>query len=718
MTGTSIETAQRPPGQAHPSGIRGDIEGLRAIAVLMVLAFHLGLPGSSGGFAGVDVFFVISGYLITGQLVKEATRAGRVSLPGFYARRARRLLPAATLVLVVTVVAGWFVLPRGRHGELGAEVLAATGYVVNWLFAWRQVDYLAEDTHPSLVQHYWSLSVEEQFYVVWPLLIIATLWLARRLGLRLIPVLTVVLVTLTLASAGWSVLHTADSPGTAYFATTTRAWQLGVGGLLVLLTPLLQRLRRPQAAGAAWLGLILVALTYLFVSTQTPWPGSAAALPTVGTAAVIAAGIAWPDSPPARLLGVGPMRFLGGLSYGLYLWHWPALRLLAEVRPDAGVLIRLLVGALSVLLAWLTLRLVENPIRFNPALTRSPAPALKMAAVAMSVSAALGLSLLVTAPRLGEVVEGATGAVELVDPASRSAEELRPTSDPAAAVAHVEQLTPDPAVVDEDISVAYAAGCQVPLKGTQRNGDDDCWFGDPEGTVEVALVGDSKMEQWSSALDAIGRVEGWRVKVWTKSGCGFVDRGRSEDCHRYNEQLSALLGDGEHTPDLLLLSMGSGYDEGSAASTVELLAPAVDAGAEVVTIADTAGLFPRGVAKEVTGYECLDQHPDDWTPCWSDRKTPPGNTALREVAEQLSAPFVDLEPWICPAPKELGGCAPVVGGVVVYRQGSHLSGTYVRSLTPILHHTLVTAGVAQTPLDQISWTWDGSDSGGSGAGAS
>ncbi|MFK5634337.1 MULTISPECIES: acyltransferase family protein [unclassified Ornithinimicrobium] len=701
---TTVLPVTASPGRpSSPQAVlRGDIEGLRAIAVLMVLAYHLGLPGSSGGFAGVDVFFVISGYLITNQLVREATRDGRVSLPRFYARRARRLLPAATLVLVCTSVAGWLLLPRGRHAELGTEVLAATGYVVNWLFAYREVDYLAEDADPSLVQHYWSLSVEEQFYVVWPLLIIATLWVARRLRLRFRPVLTVVLAGLVIGSAAWSVVHTAASPGTAYFATTTRAWQLGVGALLVLLTPLLARLRRPAASAAAWTGLVLIGVTFLAVSTRTPWPGSAAALPTLGTAAVIAAGIAWPSSPPARLLGVPPMRFLGALSYGLYLWHWPALRLLEETHPDARLPTRLAVGLLSVLLAWLTLRLVENPIRFGRAVGSSPRPALAMGAAAMSVSAALGLSLLLTAPRLEAPAADAVGAIALVDPASRTTTELRAVDDPSRAVAHVDTLTPDPAVVEKDISVAYRDGCQVSLQGTERRPDDACWYGDLDGDVVVALVGDSKMEQWSSALHAIGRVEGWRIKVYTKSGCGFVDEGRTEECHAYNSELSAHLGDGEHTPDLVLTSVGSGYT-GLEGSMAELLAPALDGGARLVVLADTAVQEPRGEAEGVTAYECLDAHRDDWTSCWSDQHRANGAAVLEALARRLPATLVDLTPWICPSPADLGGCSPVVGGVVVNRQGSHLSGSYVRSLTPILHHELARTGVATTALDQIAW---------------
>ena len=689
------------------SRLRGDIEGLRAIAVLMVLAFHVGLPGSGGGFAGVDVFFVISGYLITSQLVREARRDGRISLPQFYARRARRLLPAASLVLVATTLAGWLLLPRGRHADLGTEVLAATGYVVNWLLAWREVDYLAEDQNPSLVQHYWSLSVEEQFYVVWPLLIIVVLWLVRRHGLRLLPLLTLALTVVVLASFAWSVVRTAASPGEAYFATTTRVWQLGVGALLVLLTPRLERL--PQAARTllAAGGVVGIALTLVTVDTGTPWPGTAAALPTLATAAVIAAGLHPGGSPVARLLGVAPLRLVGGLSYGLYLWHWPLLQLLAERVPEAGLPLRLGVALLAVLLAWLTLHLVENPLRYSPVLTRSPRPALLAGAAAMATSAALAAALVASAPSLEEpdaaAARASVGALALVDPDSRGTAQLGLVDDPGAVTGQVDQPVPDPAVADEDISLAYRAGCQVSTSGTELPSAQDCTFGDPDGDLQVAVVGDSKMEQWSSALHAIGLQEGWRVRFYTKSACGFVAEGRSPECHDYNRMLSQHLGEAGNAPDLVLTSVGQGYPAELAGSMVDLLQPATDRGARVVLVADTPLPEPRGVAEGVSSFECLDQHREDITPCWSPAAPASGTRLLTEVAGRLDASLVELLPWVCPAPERLDGCAPVVGGVVVNRQGSHLTATYVRSLTPVLHHELTRLGITTTPPEEISW---------------
>jgi hypothetical protein len=244
----------------------------------------------------------------------------------------------------------------------------------------------------------------------------------------------------------------------------------------------------------------------------------------------------------------------------------------------------------------------------------------------------------------------------------------------------------------------------VSTTGTSRLPDDACWYGDPEGTTTVALVGDSKAEQWSSALHAVAAAEGWRLKIYTRSACGFVDEGRSSACHAYNRELSRHLGDPAHAPDLILTSAGSGYPEETVGSAARLLQPALDAGARVVVLADTAGRDPRGMGQDVTVYECLDAHRQDPSPCWSEPEQAPGDALLRPLADRLEAPFVDLGPWICPSPEELGGCAPAVGGVVVNRQGSHLTGSYVRSLTPVLHHALVVAGVASTPLEQITWT--------------
>ena len=271
------------------TALRGDIEGLRAIAVGTVLLYHLGLPWLPGGFVGVDVFFVISGFLITSLLLRESTKTGTVSISDFYARRARRLLPAASTVLLFTAVVGWFVLPRAARGDLATDVVASTFYVVNWALANRSVDYLAEDSAPSPLQHYWSLSVEEQYYVVWPLMILVGLFLARRARLKAKPVLAAMLAATALASFVHSVLHTRAEPATAYFWTTTRVWELAIGALLAFLVVRLHGLGRWAAQALALAGLVLIGWSAVVLTSKSPWPGHLALLPTLGAAAIIAA---------------------------------------------------------------------------------------------------------------------------------------------------------------------------------------------------------------------------------------------------------------------------------------------------------------------------------------------------------------------------------------------------------------------------------------------
>ena len=308
------------PERGRSRSFRPDIEGLRAVAILTVLAYHAGLP-VRGGFVGVDVFFVISGFLITGLLVTELSRTGSISWLRFVGRRIRRLLPAAVLVLVVTSAVSWVVIPGLRRREVGVDIASAAAYVVNWVLARREVDYLASDARPSPVQHFWSLAVEEQFYVVWPLLLIGLVLAARSVGRG--PgrrEVALVLGVLVAASFGWSVLAAATKPLPAFFTTTTRAWELGVGALLAVWLSGRDRPARPPAWAAAlgWgaLGVLLVVATAL--PAGLPWPGAWALLATLPTAALLWVGWMRPRNGPERLLGPGP-HGLGGCAVVLAL---------------------------------------------------------------------------------------------------------------------------------------------------------------------------------------------------------------------------------------------------------------------------------------------------------------------------------------------------------------------------------------------------------------
>ncbi|QFG68279.1 acyltransferase family protein [Ornithinimicrobium pratense] len=302
-----------PPAPRSQGRFRGDIEGMRAVAVLMVLLYHAGVPWAAGGFAGVDVFFVISGFLITGLLVAEARREARIDLVAFWARRARRLLPASALVLATTAVLTFLVLPAVRWRETGWDVLTSGLYVVNWRLAARSVDYLAEDAAPSPVQHYWSLAVEEQFYLLWPVLVVVALLLSRRRPARLGVALLVLLLAVVVPSFLWSLHLTRSDPALAYLVTTTRLWQLGVGAVLALAVTRLERLPGTLAALLAWAGLLAVLAGLLTQGPDLAWPGTAALVPTLGAAAMIAGGTATasPVWAATRILSWAPCRWSG-----------------------------------------------------------------------------------------------------------------------------------------------------------------------------------------------------------------------------------------------------------------------------------------------------------------------------------------------------------------------------------------------------------------------
>ncbi len=371
--GTASAWAQRlSAGTPASSAHRADIQGLRAVAVLLVVLAHAGVGFLPGGFVGVDVFFVLSGFLITGLLLAEARARGSVSLIEFYVRRARRILPAAALTLLATDVAAFLLLNFVRARQAVEDSLHAAAFAANFRFAAREVDYFARAEPPSPVLHYWSLAVEEQFYLVWPLLLTIALF-GLALGCRRRRAregrerrLLALVLVLTGASLGWSVHVTTTLPEAAYFSPFTRAWELGVGAAIAVGSATLGLVPPIGRAVLGWAGLLAIASAAVLFSDGTPFPGSAALLPTIGTALALVAGIGdrVPRLAVARLLAVWPMRVIGDRSYALYLWHWPVLILAGQYAGhELTVPVKLSLVAGAFLLSCLSYALVEKHAR-------------------------------------------------------------------------------------------------------------------------------------------------------------------------------------------------------------------------------------------------------------------------------------------------------------------------------------------------------------------
>ncbi|HEU4544511.1 MAG TPA: acyltransferase family protein [Jiangellaceae bacterium] len=695
-----LSTSETRTGNTAPtaagvgSEFRGDIQGLRAVAVLLVLGFHAGVPLLSGGFVGVDVFFVISGFLITGLIVREVRRTGRLSLSRFWARRARRLLPATAVVLGAVAVMTILLLPVTRWSSVAWDIATSALYVVNWRLADQSVNYLVSEDAPSPLQHFWSLAVEEQFYLVWPLLIIFLLWVQRRFRLSLTKVLIVGSVAIALPSLAWSAFFTETSAAQAYFVSTTRLWELAIGASLAIVAHRLRHVPMVLAQALGLLGLGAIAYAAVSFDAGTSFPGIAALLPTLGTAAVLIAGGVERRTAATVLLDTPPMRDIGTLSYSLYLWHWPLLVGAAVVfgRDDGtlSVPLGLLVVGFSAVPAWLTYRIIEEPFHHARMFVRFPARAAVLGATCTAVGVAAAIVVSFSVPQSAASADrAAPGAAVLGDD---------PTTDPdGQPVDTVEYIVPDVLQAEEYRATLDGRTCINVVTGTEM---DSCSYGPDDADITVAVAGDSKMDQYLPALQQIAEKHQWRLVTYLKSACPLVrvpvERGDkpNEDCATYNEtRYEALLQD--NSIDYVITSQRLSLALAGSASEDERLETMVDGhrdtwqlleddGKDVIVVLDNP--YPQ-----LDVMECVATYDHKLTECafprddGDTRGGAPAQLAALERSPHVAS--VDVRDFICPGDI----CPAVIGNTLVYRRGSHLTTTYVESLTPRLDEALTAA---------------------------
>jgi peptidoglycan/LPS O-acetylase OafA/YrhL len=397
---------------------RADIQGLRAVAVLLVALDHAGIPFLKGGYVGVDVFFALSGFLITGLLLAEAFEHGRVSLVRFYARRARRILPAAALTLVTTAIAAHHLLNFVRAREVVEDSVWASLFAANVHFAREGSDYFAQGQPPSPLLHFWTLSAEEQFYLVWPSvlsLVLLSALFRRRTGQPALRRLLIVIVVAGTASLLWSIHSTHATPTTAYFSSLTRAWELALGAALAVAASSIRHVPAVLQVGLGWSGLVAIVCAAVLFSGSTAFPGYAALLPTAGAALVIAAGLRQRPCRLAagRVLSLAPFRYVGDRSYAFYLWHWPVLVIAVQYAGhDLSLIAKLLLLCGAFLLSVVSYKTFENPFRRM----RWPTPA---GALAWPASAAAVLVVaLVISGSLDQTAARIRAAAAAVRPAA------------------------------------------------------------------------------------------------------------------------------------------------------------------------------------------------------------------------------------------------------------------------------------------------------------
>ena len=688
-----------PGGLAGPRQVRPEIQALRAVAVLSVVLFHFWPLRLPGGYVGVDVFFVISGYLITSQLLREVERTGRVRLAEFWARRARRLLPAALLVLAVSAITLFALVPLALWRQFLGEILSSALYAENWTLAANAVDYFASSNAASLSQHYWSLAVEEQFYLVWPLLLVSAGYLATRLrasARRLFGL--AVLVTLTLSLA-LSIMVTPGSP-TAYFLTQTRAWEFGVGALVALAgTRLVPSAAPGWRIAASLCGMAAIGVAVFAFGPRTPFPGYAALLPVSGAALVIWAGTVRGGLSPLRLYQLRPVQAIGELSYSLYLWHWPLLvaASYAVAGPPGTVSLdtgRLTVGekvgllVAAIVLAWLTKRFIEDPVRSphsragllargRPQWSLLAALAASLAVVAVVLSGVTALDARNANAQASIAAAAATGAcvgAAVLDP-SRSCDNSHPT----------ELIAPDPGSMSLDRGPGFA--CNAPSGAPLSV----CHFGSKSPTaLSLALVGDSHAAAMMPALlDQLPSL-GWHLDTYLGSGCVW---GNSEGAHACDNRAD-LQQTLEQTPYDVVLVTASRYAEGAGhrgrsasaadprvAGYREAWQPIIARGTKLIVIADNPS--PPQSAVECLGSST---RASEAKPCAISRQTAfrLSDAPARAAAQLSGAQVIDLSSFYCTESE----CPMVVGNVAVYYDTTHLTATYDRTLGPYLGYAL------------------------------
>ncbi len=661
------------------TGFRPDIEGMRAIAIVAVLLCHAGIPFAAGGYVGVDVFFVISGFLITRLLLNEVGRRGTLSIRGFYARRIKRLLPLSAVLLVTVSILSIVILSPVRAVEVSGDIVSSAFYVANWHFAGQSVDYFAQDIEPSPVLHLWSLAIEEQFYLVWPTLILGVTWYWRRQGKSVRPVLWATFVTVFVASLAFGIYYTNAEPAAAYFSTFGRAWELALGALLALVG--IVAIPRLAALALSWAGVAAIVYAILAFDESTPFPGAAALVPTLGAAALILAGGAWQTrakGTPTGLLSTAPARYVGRISYSWYLWHWPMLIFAAALWGPLSVWEGIAVTAVSWIPTAATHYVVEEPFRHAQKLVQIPRRAFALGAACMALAVGSAALLDASAPTIE------TAPISQVKGAAALTEQVQP-QDKAVA------LRPNPLRAREDRSKMFYDGCLVGIGGTNSN---RCLYGDPDGTKTLILFGDSHAMQYFTPLEKLALENNWRLIALTKAECtpgeikirSMVEEREYSQCDEWREKtmerieeagsraMVVMSGDTAYTPydeDGNELS-GREASEAMEESYTKTIDRIHDAGLQVTVIRDTpasASDVPSCVSEDLDNLEkCAFERVRDWNLEFD----------VRAAEKSPYATLIDITDEICPADL----CRAVIGNALVYRDKTHLTATFARTLSP------------------------------------
>lgn len=654
----TMRTLTAPVGRLSRVERRADIDGLRALAILLVVVYHVWLGRVSGG---VDVFLLVSAYLLTASFVRRADELGPSYLGAFWARRFARLLPAAAAVIVAVLVFTAIVLPTSQWQDMWRQAWASLLYVQNRELSAEAVDYYARsETFPSALQHFWSLSVQGQVFLLWPIVILAVVWLTRRTKIPVRHALIACFGAVFVASLAYSIWLTGADQQVAYFSTPARLWEFALGSLAALILPAISIPSRLSSV-LGWTGLLALVTCGIVLDVGTGFPGVAALWPTLAAIAIMCAGQSRAAGRPTRLLASRPLTALGRIAYALYLVHWPILVafMVWTDSTDVGLVGGVVVIAASLLAAWMLHRGIEQRPQ-RPATARRG-----LRAVAASV---LVVAIPLGGWQLAEYVR-ATG--------------MDPEANPGAAV-----LMPwIGAVAQTDVAVVPLGsqlddewiGLDEPCAGDFRAHDpivrESCLstMRDDDGPT-LLVLGDSHAQQWMGALLPVLEEEGWNVVAVLKAGCPFAPEEEMDDeCRAWRDGAEQYALD---VPADLVMVMGTKAvaDSPEERFPLGLEAPIeaiVESGSQVLLVRDN----PRF---DYDMFECAELSDDPATCAQPVEAVLAAENPSSWAAVDPSVHTLDLSEYLCPD----GLCQAVIGNVAVYSDDNHLTGTYALSLAP------------------------------------
>lgn len=662
------------------SNVRSEIQALRTAAVLAVVLYHLWPNRLPGGFVGVDIFFAISGFLITAHLVREVEQDGSIRVSRFWVRRIRRLLPASMLVLACTILVVFIVIPRSLWNQFLTAILAAIGYSENWLLANQAVDYLAANNVATPVQHFWSLGVEEQFYVAWPLLLVLALACAKRSrSYKADRVILGVLSAIFIVSLMLSIVYSATSPSIAYFGTHIRAWEFAAGGIVAIVAP--DVISTPPAVRTAisWMGWTGIAASFLVFTGDTPFPSATALLPVVSTLAVIVAGSpngSWGTGP---FMDFKPVQLIGNWSYSIYLWHWPIVVILPyAMNHPLGTRSKLAILLSSVILAAVTKRFVEDPMR-GAGRRRRKSPRTRV----VFGTAVIAMIAVASAPVVGIRY---TNSVEAASAAAASARAtdtdecfgapamLHPSCEPVPAT----DVLPAPAAVFNDTQKAFDCYRQEGQPELHR-----CTFGSTrKDALRIALTGDSHGAMLVPGLRDRMKALNWRLDVYVGWGGYWRDPSTATGTDGvYLSRLNSAIDNGNY--DVVLTTahrdptgaLASNPSEQEGMRTVWKRAE--EMGTRVIAIRDNPQITTDALGCVTNANASTTSFERCAVPA---RSGLGGVDNVAAAARSAGISLIDTSRFFCAKER----CPVVIGGVVVYRDEHHITATYSSTLAPWL----------------------------------